>query len=367
MNTVHSHKQKTVAVIGAGIFGCTTALQLKKEGFAVTLFDKASDIMQAASGINQYRMHRGYHYPRSSETIRSCLEATPVFEKEFAEAIISHLPHYYAIAKEGSKLSSEEYLQVLREHNLPYNIETPPHIQSDMVAVTVRVEENLYDPDKLRTIVRQRLIDADVTLVLNREVHVGELDEYDFIVVATYADFNTALKNRSDVHRDYQYEVCEKLVVELPHELRGISTVVMDGPFMCFDPLGDTGYAVMGHVDHAIHKRSFGTYADVPVHLQGVLNKGIITNPEHTNFEKFIEDGARFVPALARAKHVGSMYTIRTVLPKVDATDERPTIIESLDHRVFTIYSGKVGNSVQAARDVVAMITKTCLNSKSVV
>ena len=55
--------------------------------------------------------------------------------------------------------------------------------------------------------------------------------------------------------------------------------------------------------------------------------------------------------------HVGSMFTIRTVLPKVDATDERPTIIESLDHRVFTIYSGKIGNSVEAARDIVAKIS----------
>ena len=27
------------------------------------------DIMKAASGINQYRIHRGYHYPRSFETI----------------------------------------------------------------------------------------------------------------------------------------------------------------------------------------------------------------------------------------------------------------------------------------------------------
>lgn len=348
---------KTVAVIGAGIFGATTALELRAAGFSVTLFDKASDIMQAASGINQYRMHRGYHYPRSSSTIRSCIDATPLFEEVYKDAILTQYPHYYAVAKEGSKLSGEQYLSVLREHGLPFTVETPTHVNPDAVDVVVRVEEHLYDPKKLREIVRARLTEAGVTLVLNREVHADEVRDFDFVVVATYADFNSALKDRSDAHREYQYEVCEKLVVELPDELKNISMVVMDGPFMCFDPLGDTGYAVMGHVDHAIHQRSFGTFAQIPEHLAQLLNKGIIENPEHTNFEKFIADGARFIPALAQARHVGSMYTIRTVLPKVDATDERPTIIESLDHRVFTIYSGKVGNSVQAARDVAALIT----------
>jgi hypothetical protein len=357
MSVAPGEKKKTVAVIGAGIFGCTTAIELSTAGFSVTLFDKASDIMQAASGINQYRMHRGYHYPRSPETIRSSMEATPLFEEVFKDAIMTHVPHYYAIAKEGSKVSGEVYLEVLRTHGLPFEIETLPQVNADAVDVVVRATEHLYDPAKLRELVRERLIDAGVTLMLNREVHVDELHEYDFVVVATYAHFNSALKERTDAHRDYQYEVCEKLVVEMPDELKGMSLVVMDGPFMCFDPLGDTGYSVMGHVDHAIHQRSFGTYAQVPEYLVPLLNKGIIANPEYTNFEKFIASGTHFVPALAHARHVGSMYTIRTVLPKVDATDERPTIIESLDHRVFTIYSGKVGNSVQAARDVVAMIT----------
>jgi len=348
--------RKTVAVIGAGIFGANAALELRAAGFDVTLFDKASDIMQAASGINQYRMHRGYHYPRSSDTIRSCMEATPLFEEVFKEAIMAQHAHYYAIAKVGSKVNGEAYLTILREHNLPYTVETPPHIAPEMVDVIVRGEEHLYDPAMLRRIVAERIAREGVVLKLNTEVHVDELDAFDYVVVATYAYFNSAIKNREALHRDYQYEVCEKPVVEMPESLRGISTVIMDGPFMCFDPLGDTGYAVLGHVEHAIHKRSFGAHPEVPEALAPFLNKGVVENPTVTNFASFIEAGSKFIPALKDARHVGSMYTIRTVLPKVDATDERPTIIESLDHRVFTIYSGKVGNSVQAARDVVGMI-----------
>ena len=38
----------------------------------------------------------------------------------------------------------------------------------------------------------------------------------------------------------YQFEICEKPVVRLPPAFATDSMVVMDGPFMCFDPLAET-------------------------------------------------------------------------------------------------------------------------------
>jgi hypothetical protein len=346
----------SVAVVGGGIFGCTTAIELAQAGHRVTLFEAADDIMQAASGINQYRLHRGYHYPRSSDTIRSCIQATPLFETEYADAVIGHLTHYYAIAESGSKVSGKEYLDVLARHDLPYTVVETPIVDPAMITITVRADERLYDPAKLRSIMHARLNQYAVDVRLNTRVDVDDLTEFDFVVVATYAHMNTALSERVAAHREYQYEVCEKIVVEIPEALKQTSIVVMDGPFMCFDPLGDTGFAVMGHVEHAVHHRSFGNSPVVPDILAPLLNKGIIENPPITNAAKFIDDAARYIPALKGARHVGSMYTIRTVLPKVDHTDERPTIVTQVDDRIFTIYSGKIGNSVKAARDVVARI-----------
>ena len=57
-----------IAIAGAGIYGTTTAMALAKKGMHVTLYDPLG-IMCAASVINQFRVHRGYHYPRSDETI----------------------------------------------------------------------------------------------------------------------------------------------------------------------------------------------------------------------------------------------------------------------------------------------------------
>ena len=87
-----------------------------------------------------------------------------------------------------------------------------------------------------------------------------------------------------------------------------------------------------------------------------LLNRGIIRNPPVTNFRKFIESGAEFIPGLVRAKHIGSMFTFRTVLPRLEKTDARPTVVTKIDSKTATIFSGKIGNCVEAADEVLALV-----------
>ena len=55
--------------------------------------------------------------------------------------------------------------------------------------------------------------------------------------------------------------------------------------------------------------------------------------------------------------HLGSMYTIRTVLPYKDKTDERPTIVTQQEND-FILFSGKVGNCVEAADKIIKLINE---------
>ena len=64
-----------VKIIGAGIFGCMIAGELKRAGHEVVLIEKNSDIMQGASKFNHNRIHFGFHYPRSLSTAQQSLEA----------------------------------------------------------------------------------------------------------------------------------------------------------------------------------------------------------------------------------------------------------------------------------------------------
>jgi hypothetical protein len=307
-----------VAVVGGGIFGATAAVELALNGHHVELFERGQDLLLSASGINQYRLHRGYHYPRSSETATDCRDSEPAFRAEFPQAI----------------------------------------------GLSIRVRESLFDPIVLRRLVWERLRSAGVEVHLNANVEASDLEGFSQSVIATYADLNRLLPDAA-VGRAYQFEVCEKPVVRLPDRYAGSSIVVMDGPFMCFDPLGDTGMFVLGNVVHAIHHVSIGPVPDVPPELQALLNRGIVPNPAITNIERFVDAGLEHFEAFDEAEHVGSMFTIRAVLPGVDVTDARPTLVREIDDRTISVFSGKIDTCIRAAKEVGRLIDARAERRKS--
>jgi hypothetical protein len=130
----------------------------------------------------------------------------------------------------------------------------------------------------------------------------------------------------------------------------------MDGPFMSVGPVGRSDMFVLGHVVHSIHSTNDGYEPEIPDALQPYIDGGIVRGPRVTRFGKFVEAGAQFIPALAQAQHIGSMYTIRTVLPHRDTTDERPTLVSRVEDKIIQVFSGKLGNCVEAAKAVTELI-----------
>ena len=334
------------AVIGAGIYGITAATKLKTKGFEVDLFEKENDILKAASGINQYRIHRGYHYPRSLDTIKSCKDNEQSFIKYYNRSIIRKNDHYYSIAKEDSLVSPEQYLVTLDKMGLEWKI-TETTSNCDL---TIQVNEKLYDPKALKNICYNRIKGNGINLILNNRIK-NQLIGYKYNIHATYSSLNDLTQKK----QDYQFELCEKPLFKLPKQYKNKSIVIMDGPFMCFDPYSDTEYHLGGNVVHAIHIRNIGEKPEIPSVYKKYLNKGIIKNPKYTNVDRFIESSKKFFPEIEQAKHLGSMYTIRTVLPYKDDTDERPTIVDKKDNN-FVLFSGKIGNCVEAANKIINLI-----------
>jgi len=129
--------------------------------------------------------------------------------------------------------------------------------------------------------------------------------------------------------------------------------VVMDGPFMCFDPYKQ-GLHVLGHVKHAIHETFIGEYPkDLDKNIRNYLNRGVIKNPKITNIDKFIKSGMMFFENFDKLEHIGSMFTIRTVLANRDHDDARPTLVTKENEKIYTIFSGKIGTCVESATKLV--------------
>lgn len=346
---------KKIAVIGGGIFGATAAIFAARAGHEVHLFEKNGQLLSAASGINQYRLHRGYHYPRSADTARSALEAEQSFLEEYGDSVISGGTHLYAIAKEGSAVSEAEFLAFCDAQGLSYTKVDSGLVDAARVGLVIEGVETRFDPDALRGIVARKLAEAGVQVHLNTPAESSLRDSFDKIIIAAYAQTNAVAALFTDSLREYQFEVCEKPVVTLPDSFGLTDLVVMDGPFMCVDPLGTSGKYVLGNVVHAIHASNVGFYPELPAHLAPLLDTGIVESP-HSKFDTFVEHGSAYIPALKEAKHVGSMYTVRTVLPRLEKTDARPTLVESLDDTCIKIFSGKIGNCVEAAKKAVSLL-----------
>ena len=344
-----------IAVVGGGIFGTTTAVELGRRGHQVTLYERETDLLRAASGINQYRLHRGYHYPRSRQTAAECRDSEIVFREAFAPALLNHGDHYYAVAARDSLTTSDEYLAFCQDLRLETDPARPDVLDPASVAVSVRVREHLFDPDVLRGLVWAQLRDAGVDVQLGTEVQMADLGAADLVVIATYAGINDLLGNDPEARRSYQFEVCEKPVVRLPARFAGTSVVVMDGPFMCFDPMATSDNHVLGHVVHAIHSTTIGPRVEVPRAIAPLLNRGIVERPPVSNIDRFIEAGREFFPEFDQAVHVGSMFTVRTVLPGVEGTDARPTLVRRINERVITVFSGKIATCLGAAAMVASL------------
>ena len=61
-----------IAIIGGGFYGCYLAFKLKtkfKSKYKIDIFEKNNDLLKEAAINNQWRLHLGFHYPRSKQTI----------------------------------------------------------------------------------------------------------------------------------------------------------------------------------------------------------------------------------------------------------------------------------------------------------
>jgi hypothetical protein len=333
-----------IAVAGAGIYGASAAIRLAERGHRVTLFDPLG-VMRAASAINQYRVHSGYHYPRSPETIAETLEARREFIEAFAPAIVRNSRHYYAIPREGSRTHPQEYQQIMRSYGLPLHACRPAWMNFEYIDQCYEVNENIYDPDLLRSVIEARL--GTLNIKFEQNVFLQEMrGDYDFVVWATYG-----MGASGDIFKIAKYQVAEKILIALPAELQGVALVVVDGPFTAFDPYGSSRHSLFGSAKHTNHWTTSDPEVPIPERYLNLLNHSEFTAAANTRFETMREDCCLAVPAARDAKYVGSRFTLRVVEDNPEHDRRILYVRDGLPGEIH-IFSGKVVSAVKAARMV---------------
>lgn len=361
--------RKKIAIIGAGIFGTNCAIELAKS-HDVTIFEKNDGILLEASFINQYRHHWGYHYPRSQGTVDDIRLAIEDFENIYEKAIIRKFPTYYSIAKEGSKVSAQEYLDFCDKNKLPYTIEHPAHLEKnfidqDKVKLCLKTFEPIYDYAILKKITNERLKKSGAKLKLNSEIIGAKItssgqktlaiknitgvisQNFDYVINVTYARHNQFCKWLGFPVKPIRLDLVEALWVKL--NIPKMSLAVMDGPFSNMVPTGKDNIFTLVHIKESILRRF--------VPRDGLVPRDILKNIKKTNINNIMKRSIEWFPIIKEAKFLRSYYVLRGVNAYREHDDARTSDIAEHGFGCLSILGGKIVNSVTTAKEVARLIS----------
>ena len=346
--------KKKIAIVGAGLFGCTIALILSKK-FDIDLYERKPDILNEASMCNQFRFHLGFHYPRSQKTVNEIKRSNKHFINFYGSDIFGRTKNFYSIVKKNSTVSLNKYLKFVKRNNFKYKKIKNSKFTSTKIEGTLITNEKILDYFKIKKKIKKKLIQSSVNLKLSSQLDQSILryQNYHKIIIAAYKNNNNLLKRLGiKVEKKFRYELVEKIAILLPKKYKDISFVVMDGQFVCLDPYLGTPYHLLSHVKYSklnVIKKKFSKF---PKKYDRALINTKSSDKKLSNFSKFIEDGAKYLPFLKKAKYIFSYYVVRTLRPNVETTAERTNLTQYINKKVLTVLAGKWNTCVYEAKKI---------------
>jgi glycine/D-amino acid oxidase-like deaminating enzyme len=339
-----------VAVIGGGIAGCTTALELAKQGHKVIIYEQNSDILQGTSSRTPGRMGLGYHYFHSG-TAEHYMRQTVGFMQKYSDCFVGneltpHLQHGRYFIVKDSLIDSQElmanYDDVERKfeeicktdpsksifgtmhlHRTLHRSEFESDIASEKVAFAFETEERLLDWQKFSARLKSEIANnpnieirkgravEDISIDNSGKFLVKQSDkvrEVDYVVNCTWQnieDLNAKL-DIGDAHirkTDPTTATTSRLKllveVELPDSLKDKHSMFFCvGPHAMFSNLGNG----KGRITFA-PVTNFGTTTEtkMPEQWERWLSEGL--SPEETQqYGQAIIDGVTgYIPAMKDA------------------------------------------------------------------
>jgi glycine/D-amino acid oxidase-like deaminating enzyme len=346
-------------VIGGGFYGCCLAVFLRRRFAKVVLFEREPTLMMRASRVNQARLHNGYHYPRSFLTAARSHANLAAFSEQYSQAVETGFRHLYGIARNDSKVGRRHFERLSKTVGMPMR-PVPDKLlrlfNSRLVEAVYEVEEPAFNVDALRDIVARQLTEADVDVRLNTgvrtivgtdgkrpviETEAGATATADWVFNCTYAGLNRLVAADPASQPTLAHQLAEVALIEPPEELSGLGITIMDGPFFSVMPFPSERLHSLTHVRYTPHLK--WTERANPGHDPTMIGTQW-TGP--SRYAWMMRDARRYVPAMVRARHIRSLYDIKTILTGTHMDDARPILVhhEPQNARIVSILGSKIDN-----------------------
>lgn len=353
----------SAVIVGGGFYGAAIAVYLARQRSLkrIMLVEREPALLARASYNNQARVHNGYHYPRSYTTAYRSRINLPRFVRDWPSAIKQDFTKLYAIARRNSKVTAKQFERFCREIGARLGPVDPalrnlfePRLIEDLFLV----DEYAFDTSKLAQWALDELKAAGVELRLRTRVtEVGPAadDKLQLILQPAQGDaqqvqscyvFNCTYSGLNQFPGDVpmsqaglKQEITEMALMEMPPALKGLGITVMDGPFFSMMPFPARGLHTLSHVRYTPH-----------LHWQDIAGQDpyekLANYPAQSRVDRMVRDAGRYLPALLKARHVDSLFEVKTVLVKNESDDGRPILFEK--HARFpgcySVLGGKIDN-----------------------
>lgn len=337
-----------IAIIGAGIFGCTIAIELAslEQIERIDIFEKNDKILSEASVNNQHRYHLGYHYPRSAETVSQILKSNVFFNSFYASSIFDIKENIYFIAKEESNTDATKFAEVFSEHQIQ-SIKLPEYrnmVKIDKFEAGFLVQEKGIDTNVLSRIIIQKLQSLDkIRIHTNREIYnLEQVYEYDFIINCSYAALSISTK------QNLKYEVCLLPIISSQYDERDIAFTVMDGRFPSLYPTNAKNLYSLSHV------------AKTPIfrtesYLEATRFRNELDQKQLFQYSMDILEASSEFYHFTDTKIQGN-YISYKVKYREDKNDIRTSHVE-YSNNIISVLQGKITTSVSVAKEISEYVT----------
>lgn len=347
-------------VIGGGFYGAAIAIYLKnRRGLSnVLLIERERDLLLRASYNNQARVHNGYHYPRSFTTAFRSRVNLPHFVRDYPEAVKRDFTKLYAIARRNSKVTAKQFERFCREIGArlePAPVSMRRLFEPRLIEEVFLVEEYAFDTSKLAEWARQELKQCGIEtrfdtcavgtqrapqgLSVSINGPAAEVLNSRFVFNCTYSGLNQIAGDFPGTTTRLKHEITEMALMQVPPALNSVGVTVMDGPFFSMMPFPARGLHTLSHVRYTPHCH----WTDQP-DLDPYQK--LASYAQETRADRMVRDVARYMPAILDAKHVDSLFEVKTILVKNEGDDGRPILFEKHPQLpgCYSILGGKIDN-----------------------
>ncbi|NMZ01717.1 FAD-dependent oxidoreductase [Pseudomonas proteolytica] len=350
-------------IIGGGFYGSAIAVYLAKQrGIKrILLIEREPALLMRASYNNQARVHNGYHYPRSFTTAYRSRVNLPKFVRDWPLAVKQDFTKLYAIARRNSKVTAKQFERFCREIGAdirPADAVLRALFEPRLIEDVFLVEEHAFDTTQLASWALRELKESGVQVryqtrvtaisrgarsPLNVVVETSqggqEVITCRYVFNCTYSGLNQFAGDFPGVSTGLKQEITEMALMQMPASLRHLGITVMDGPFFSMMPFPARGLHTLSHVRYTPHLHWTDQLGVDPYHK--------LDQYEHaTRVDKMLRDVGRYIPEVLKAKHVDSLFEVKTVLVKNEGDDGRPILFER--HvalpGAYSILGGKIDN-----------------------